>query len=214
MRTIGVWAPILLIIARLLQGFAVGGEVGPATMFLLEAAPRDRRMLFASWQLASQNLSSLLGGSIGLLLGVGAVPIELERLGLARSVRLWRLDRPGRHLYSQASSMETLEKPSQGARATRPRFSRRSFARIGEGMPARSRAHQRGHDHPIFSDHHDALCDPHASFASVVGHARHDHARDHRLPRGARRRRPGRPLGPSPGRDRSTHCADDRACFR
>ena len=57
-QTIGVLAPILLIIARLFQGFAVGGEVGPATMFLLEAAPRDRRMLFASWQLASQNLSA------------------------------------------------------------------------------------------------------------------------------------------------------------
>ena len=98
--TIGVLAPILLIIARLFQGFAVGGEVGPATMFLLEAAPKDRRMLFASWQLASQNLSSLLGGLIGFMLALGAVPIELERLGLAHSVRVWRLDRPGRHHHS------------------------------------------------------------------------------------------------------------------
>ena len=40
---IGVWAPVLLILARLLQGFAVGGEVGPATMFMLEAAPPARR---------------------------------------------------------------------------------------------------------------------------------------------------------------------------
>ena len=47
--------PHLLILARLLQGFAVGGEVGPATMYVLEAAPPGRRILFASWQLASQN---------------------------------------------------------------------------------------------------------------------------------------------------------------
>jgi MFS family permease len=65
---IGIWAPILLIIARLLQGFAVGGEVGPATMFMLEAAPAKRRMLYSSWQIASQNLGSLAGGLIGFLL--------------------------------------------------------------------------------------------------------------------------------------------------
>ena len=68
--TIGVWAPALLIVARLLQGFAVGGEVGPATMFVLEAAPPGRRMLFASWQLASQNLGALAGGAIGFLLAL------------------------------------------------------------------------------------------------------------------------------------------------
>ena len=67
---IGVWAPILLIVARLLQGFAVGGEVGPATMFLLEAAPPNRRMFFASWQLASQNLGSLASGLIGVALAL------------------------------------------------------------------------------------------------------------------------------------------------
>jgi MFS family permease len=66
--TIGVYAPILLIVARLLQGFAVGGEVGPATMFLLEAAPANRRMFFSSWQFASQNLGALASGLIGFLL--------------------------------------------------------------------------------------------------------------------------------------------------
>ncbi len=68
---IGVWAPILLILARLLQGFAVGGEVGPATMFLLEAAPANRRMFFSSWQFASQNLGALASGLIGFLLALG-----------------------------------------------------------------------------------------------------------------------------------------------
>jgi MFS family permease len=67
---IGVSAPILLILARLLQGFAVGGEVGPATMFLLEAAPANRRIFFGSWQFASQNLGALASGLIGLLLAL------------------------------------------------------------------------------------------------------------------------------------------------
>src|ERR1700733_10074879 len=41
--TIGPLAPILVVLARLVQGFALGGEVGPATSFLLEAAPPDKR---------------------------------------------------------------------------------------------------------------------------------------------------------------------------
>jgi MFS family permease len=59
-----------LILARLLQGLAVGGEVGPATMFLLEAAPANRRMFFGSWQFASQNLGALASGLLGVLLAL------------------------------------------------------------------------------------------------------------------------------------------------
>ncbi|MGB6547043.1 MAG: MFS transporter, partial [Candidatus Acidiferrales bacterium] len=40
---IGVAAPVLVIFFRMLQGFALGGEVGPTTAFLLEAAPLERR---------------------------------------------------------------------------------------------------------------------------------------------------------------------------
>ena len=64
--SIGVWAPIVVLLARLIQGFALGGEVGPATSFLIEAAPPDQRGLYASWQLASQGLSILMAGAIGL----------------------------------------------------------------------------------------------------------------------------------------------------
>lgn len=51
--TIGVLAPILVLLSRLLQGFALGGEVGAATSFLVEAAPTTQRGLYASWQGAS-----------------------------------------------------------------------------------------------------------------------------------------------------------------
>ena len=36
---IGLLAPVLLVLARLLQGFSTGGEMGPATTYLLESAP-------------------------------------------------------------------------------------------------------------------------------------------------------------------------------
>jgi MFS family permease len=110
--TIGVWAPILLIVARPFQGFAVGGEVGPATMFLLEAAPSDRRLLFASWQLASQNLSSLLGGLIGLLLALALSQSSLNQWGWRVPFAFGVLIAPV-GVYIRSQLVETLEKPPQ-----------------------------------------------------------------------------------------------------
>jgi MFS family permease len=68
--SIGVAAPIVVVLARLIQGFALGGEVGPATSFLIEAAPSNERGLYASWQLASQGVAILIAGAIGLALSL------------------------------------------------------------------------------------------------------------------------------------------------
>ena len=54
---IGVAAPALVVAARLLQGLAVGGDVGPTTAYLLEAAPENRRGFYAALQYASQGMS-------------------------------------------------------------------------------------------------------------------------------------------------------------
>ena len=55
--SIGVAAPIIVVLCRLVQGLALGGEVGPSTAFLIEIAPAGRRGLYGSWQLASQGAS-------------------------------------------------------------------------------------------------------------------------------------------------------------
>ena len=65
---IGVAAPVLVVACRLAQGFALGGEVGPTTAFLVEAAPANRRGLYGAWQSASQSLASLSGGLVGVVL--------------------------------------------------------------------------------------------------------------------------------------------------
>jgi MFS family permease len=65
---IGVAAPVIVVVLRLIQGFALGGEVGPTTAFLIEAAPAGKRGIYGAWQSASQSLSSLSGGIIGLVL--------------------------------------------------------------------------------------------------------------------------------------------------
>jgi MFS family permease len=62
---IGVAAPMLVIFFRLLQGFALGGEVGPTTAFLLEAAPPEKRGFYVSFQSWSQHLSVLVSGLVG-----------------------------------------------------------------------------------------------------------------------------------------------------
>lgn len=65
---IGVAAPLIIVAARLLQGFATGGEFASATSFLIESAPPHRRGLYGSWQMVGQGLAVLLGAILGTLL--------------------------------------------------------------------------------------------------------------------------------------------------
>jgi MFS family permease len=65
---IGIAAPILLLVARLIQGFSCGGEVGPATTYLLESAPPEKRAALTAWQAYSQQLASIMGAGFGVIL--------------------------------------------------------------------------------------------------------------------------------------------------
>jgi MHS family citrate/tricarballylate:H+ symporter-like MFS transporter len=85
--TIGIVAPIVAVCARLLQGFALGGEVGSATSYLIECAPPEKRALTVSWQGASQNVAATLGSLVGLglslILSDGALTAYGWRIALA-----------------------------------------------------------------------------------------------------------------------------------
>ncbi|WP_426129694.1 citrate-proton symporter [Pseudomonas sp. DWP1b1] len=59
---IGMGAPLLIVVARMLQGFATGGEYASATAFLVESAPAHRKGLYGSWQLVGQCLA-VFGGA-------------------------------------------------------------------------------------------------------------------------------------------------------
>ncbi len=67
-RRIGVAAPILVILFRMVQGFALGGEVGPTTAFLLESAPPERRGFYTAFQFWTQDVSILVAGLVGFVL--------------------------------------------------------------------------------------------------------------------------------------------------
>jgi MFS family permease len=104
---IGIAAPILAIAARLTQGFALGGEVGPTTAYLVEAAPASRRGLYASWQSASQSISATAGGAVGLLLANVMAPGALDVYGWRIAFILGALTLPF-GLYIRSALPETL----------------------------------------------------------------------------------------------------------
>jgi MHS family proline/betaine transporter-like MFS transporter len=78
--TIGILAPVAVLAARLVQGFSAGGEFGSSTAFLVEHAP-DRRGFIASWQFASQGLSTLLASAFGVGLTSWMAPVEMQSWG-------------------------------------------------------------------------------------------------------------------------------------
>ena len=78
--TLGILSPILVIAARLLQGFSVGGEFASSTAFLVEHRP-DRAGFFASWQWASQGLAALIATGFGVLLTNTMSAADLQSWG-------------------------------------------------------------------------------------------------------------------------------------
>jgi MFS transporter, MHS family, proline/betaine transporter len=71
---IGIAAPLLLLIARLIQGFSAGGEFGSASAMLIEFAPPGRRGYYGSFQMVSQSLAFGIGAAIAIGLNVGLTP--------------------------------------------------------------------------------------------------------------------------------------------
>jgi len=65
---IGILAPVLVVLARLLQGFAIGGEMGPATAMLLEYADDRSRGFYTGWQPCSQGLAAMVAALVALTL--------------------------------------------------------------------------------------------------------------------------------------------------
>ncbi len=78
--SVGLLAPILIVSARMVQGFSAGGEFGSATAFLAEQNPQ-RRGFFASWQFASQGLTTILATAFGATLAATLTTAQMESWG-------------------------------------------------------------------------------------------------------------------------------------
>ncbi|HEY4881104.1 MAG TPA: MFS transporter [Steroidobacteraceae bacterium] len=114
---IGIAAPILLLVFRLLQGFALGGEVGPSTAFLIEAAAPQWRGLYASLQFATQNVAIVAAGVVGFILSRSLSPAALDAWGWRVAFLIGAAVIPI-GLYLRRSLPETLQ-PAAGEAAAR-----------------------------------------------------------------------------------------------
>jgi len=111
--SIGLLAPVLVIAARLLQGFSVGGEFASSTAFLLEHRP-DRAGYFASWQWSSQGFAAIIATGFGVLLTTTMPAADLQSWGWRIPFAFGLLIGPGGY-YIRSHMEETPEFLASGA---------------------------------------------------------------------------------------------------
>lgn len=80
-QTIGVAAPILVLIGRLLQGFSAGVELGGVSVYLSEMAGPGRKGFYVAWQSASQQVAIMAAAVIGYGLNRMLMPAEMADWG-------------------------------------------------------------------------------------------------------------------------------------
>jgi metabolite-proton symporter len=83
-RTIGIVAPIVVLLGRLLQGFSAGVEVGGASVYLSEIATPGHRGFYCAWQSASQQVAVVFAALLGVALSAVVPPEGMAQWG-------WRL---------------------------------------------------------------------------------------------------------------------------
>ena len=78
---IGVFAPLLLVLCRALQGLSSGGEFGGSASFVAEHSPADRRGFFTSWVIGSTGVGLTLGALVGTLVSTAAPKVTMLEWG-------------------------------------------------------------------------------------------------------------------------------------
>jgi len=106
----GVAGPVLMVLARLIQGFAAGGEVGASTTLLVEHAPADKRGFYSSWQFGSQSLGVMLGALTVALLTAALSKEQMQAWGWRVPFVIGILTVPV-GAYIRRNLEETLESP-------------------------------------------------------------------------------------------------------
>ncbi len=79
--TIGFWAPLLLVLARLVQGFSTGGEYGGAATFMVEYAPIRRRGFYCSWLEFGTLTGFALGAALAIVFTLLLSPPDMDSWG-------------------------------------------------------------------------------------------------------------------------------------
>jgi MFS family permease len=138
--TIGILAPLGILAARLIQGFALGGEFGSSTALMIEHSPGGESHA-ASWQGTSQNIAGLVGSGIALILSLAMPAAAFHDFGFRIAFAIGTLAGPvaillRRRLREAPAFIEQREKghdPDEAAPG--------SFADLFDRLPADLRRH-------------------------------------------------------------------------
>ena len=166
-EAIGVAAPLVLLLARLVQGFSAGGEFGSSSSFLVESAAPRRRAFAGSWQQVSVGAGALIASLMGFVLTSTLSEAAMQSWGwrvafgvggLLGLVGLWlRVTRRG--------DPELPRRPRGG-----PHEAAQPAGRHAGGAPAggaaRRRHHHRGH--PASTTCGSATCPAYAHTATGI----------------------------------------------
>ena len=79
--TIGLLAPLLVVVGRLLQGFSAGMELGGVSVYLSEIATPGHKGFYVSWQSGSQQVAVMFAASIGVALNSWLPPEKMKEWG-------------------------------------------------------------------------------------------------------------------------------------
>ncbi|MSV35776.1 MAG: MFS transporter [Bryobacterales bacterium] len=80
-ETIGLFAPVLVVLGRLVQGLSAGVEIGGVSVYLAEIATPGRKGFFVAWQSGSQQVAVIVAALIGLTLSATLRPEEMAGWG-------------------------------------------------------------------------------------------------------------------------------------
>lgn len=149
-QVVGIWAPIMLVILRLIQGFGAGAEIAGASVMLAEYAPRERRGIISSLVALGTNTGTLGAGAIWaiMLATMGTdtvvawgwrIPFiaSVVLMGLAVFIRLHLKESP---VFEAATSGEILDDAALVATYDQPLPSRAERKQAATAAAAEARA--------------------------------------------------------------------------
>ena len=118
---IGIAAPLIVVTARMIQGFSTGGEFGAATAFMVEHASAKRRGFFSSWQMSTQGLATVLAAGVSALLSWLLTDVQISEWGWRVAFAIGLLIGPvGIYIRSSIDETADFKKLSEAQKAKSP----------------------------------------------------------------------------------------------
>jgi len=120
--TIGLMAPLLVVIGRLLQGFSAGMELGGVSVYLSEIATPGHKGFYVSWQSGSQQVAVMFAASVGVVLNSILPPETMQNWGVAYSLAAG--------LHHHSFSLQAKKVPCRKRKSSWPANTDQAFQKL------------------------------------------------------------------------------------